>query len=52
MTSTPPPADSAVRPMGPHLLPGGTVGAITVLALEESVYVHPGAGWGGPCWRP
>lgn len=35
MSSTPPPADRAVRPVGLHLLPGDTVRAITVVGLQE-----------------
>lgn len=35
MTSTPPPADGAVRPVGQRLLSGDTVRAITVVGLQE-----------------
>ncbi|WP_244915895.1 GNAT family N-acetyltransferase [Kocuria rosea] len=35
MTSTPPPMDGVVEPVGQHLLPGDTVGAITVVGLQE-----------------
>ncbi len=35
MSSTPVPADGAVRAVGQHLLPGDTAGAITVVGLQE-----------------